>query len=107
MKATDTFRTAPLKHNCAQAIAYRWKELYNDNDIVSHYAPYIGGRAPEGYCGALFAAMQARPVYADKIKEEFAARCGGVLCRDIKGNTRTPCEVCVETADKLVEKYKD
>lgn len=107
MKATDTFRTAPYKHNCAQAIAYRWCELYADKGIVERYAPYVGGHAPEGYCGALYAAIQACPRHADDIKRDFMARCGGALCCEIKGTNRTPCEVCVDTADKLVAKYHE
>lgn len=106
MKATDTFRKAPQKHNCAQAIANHWRELYAEDDTVERYAPYVGGHAPEGYCGALYAAMQACPCHADDIKRSFKARCGGVLCREIKGESRTPCEVCVDTADELVDKYK-
>lgn len=105
MKATDTFRTAPFKHNCAQAIAYRWHDLYHCADIVERYAPYVGGRAPEGFCGALYAAMQACPSHADDIKREFSEHCGGTLCREIKSSNRTPCEECVDTADKLVEKF--
>ena len=107
MKATDTFRKTPFKHNCAQAIAYRWNNLFDNNDIVSTYAPYIGGHAPEGYCGALYAAMQACPKYADKIKDEFTNICGATRCYAIKTENRTPCEICVDTADKLVEKYSD
>lgn len=105
MKATDTFRTAPYKHNCAQAIAYRWQELFHDSDIVERYAPYVGGRAPEGLCGALYAATQACPEHASEIVKEFAASCGAIHCRDIKGNNRTPCKQCVDVADRLVEKY--
>lgn len=105
MKAIDTFRTSPYKHNCAQAIAYRWYALYDDKDIVEHYAPYVGGRAPEGLCGALYAAMKACPQHAEEIRSEFEKQCGAAFCRDIKGTNRTPCEICVDTADRLVEKY--
>ncbi len=105
MKATDTFRTAPWRHNCAQAIAFRWQHLFADKDIVANYAPYIGGKAPHGYCGALYAAMQACPEHADKIRDEFAATTGATHCCVIKLNGRTPCETCVATADRLVENY--
>lgn len=105
MRAIDTFRKPPFKHNCAQAIAAHWRELYADSDIVEHYAPYVGGRAPEGYCGALYAAMQACPKKSETIRQEFAERCGALLCRDIKQNAHTPCETCVEVADSLVDKY--
>ena len=55
MKATDTFRNPQFGHNCAQAVANKYKELYSDQNIVEAYAPYVGGSAPGGLCGALFA----------------------------------------------------
>lgn len=106
MKATDTFRNPSYGHNCAQAVANKWKDLYKSEDIVSEYSPYIGGRAPGGLCGAVFAAIQAVPEHADEIKKEFIAICGAETCRAIKMETGTSCTVCVDTADKLVEKYK-
>lgn len=105
MKATDTFRKEPWRHNCAQAIANRWRDLYDDKEIVAKYAPYIGGRAPEGYCGALYAAMSACPADAEAIKEEFAEAAGYTHCSELKRSNHIPCEICVATADKLVEKY--
>lgn len=105
MKATDTFRTAPWRHNCAQAIANRWHHLYSDTDIVASYAPYTGGKAPKGYCGALYAAIQACPLHADKIQREFEETTGDILCSKIKHKGRILCETCVSTADRLLEKY--
>lgn len=106
MEALDTFRKSPYKHNCAQAVANHWHNLYDTTDIVESYAPYVGGKAPGGYCGALYAAMQACPLHAADIERDFVAYCGASRCFDIKRSARTPCETCVETADKLVEKYK-
>lgn len=105
MKATDTFRNPEFGHNCAQAVANKYKDLYKDSNIVESYSPYVGGRAPGGLCGALFAAKEALPQFADKIEEEFIAACGAATCRKIKTESGTPCTVCVDTADKLVEKY--
>ncbi|MDE6653764.1 MAG: hypothetical protein K2K37_05185, partial [Muribaculaceae bacterium] len=107
MKAIDTFRKEPWRHNCAQAIANRWVSLYDDKDIVDIYAPYIGGRAPQGYCGALYAAMQACPAYAEAIIKEFTESMGATHCSELKRNHRTPCEICVNKADELVEKYAE
>lgn len=105
MKAIDTFRTAPWRHNCAQAVANHWKYLYGDNDIVEKFSPYVGGHAPGGYCGALYAAMQACPNHTEEIERDFVAKCGAKTCREIKRVHRVPCEICVETGDALVEKY--
>lgn len=105
MPAVDTFRTPPFRHNCAQAVANQWKYLYNSDDIVAEYAPYVGGHAPEGLCGALYAAMQAVPEHGEKIREEFQSRAGAVTCREIKGGTGFPCHSCVALADALIAKY--
>lgn len=104
MAAIDTFRISPFRHNCAQAVANQWKELYPPG-IVEAYAPYVGGRAPGGLCGALYAATQANGADAQKIVEEFEERAGARLCKDIKGGTGYPCEKCVALADALVKKY--
>lgn len=104
-KAVETFRTPPFCHNCAQAIAYHWQELFNDKEIVSTYAPYVGGHAPDGYCGALFAAINAVPAQSGSIKRDFQEACGSIYCREIKQSRHTPCQFCVATADSLVEKY--
>ena len=106
MKATDTFRNPAYGHNCAQAVANKWKELYGSEDIVKEYSPYVGGKAPGGLCGAVFAAMQAVPDHSEEIRKEFVELCGAETCRAIKMESGTPCAVCVDTADKLVEKYK-
>lgn len=106
MKATDTFRNPAYGHNCAQAVANKYKDYYSDKDIVSSYAPYVGGRAPGGLCGALFAAKEAVPDHAEEIENEFVRICGASTCRQIKAENKTPCQVCVDTADCLVEKFK-
>lgn len=105
MKAIDTFRHPAYKHNCAQAVANKWKELYADKNIVATYAPYVGGCAPGGLCGALFAAKEACPAHADEIEKLFVEKCGDTTCRGIKTLTKTPCAVCVQTADDLVEQF--
>lgn len=105
MKAIDTFRKEPWRHNCAQAIANRWIGLYDDKEIVARYAPYVGGRAPQGLCGALYAAMQACPEHAEEIFREFEEWAGSTRCIEIKSKRHTPCEKCVATADSLLEKY--
>jgi len=106
MKATDTFHHPDFNHNCAQAVAYHWKELYPDTSVVEKYVEYGGGRAPQGKCGALFAAMNASPDHAQEIEQEFFQQVGATTCREIKTVSKTPCLRCVEVADLLVEKYK-
>lgn len=102
MNALDTFHHPDYQHNCAQAIAYRWRELYNDPDIVQKMAHCGSGRAPEGLCGALYAAMLACPDKAEELKQAFHKEIGHITCRQIKTIGRVPCIRCVQTADELV-----
>lgn len=103
MKALDTFRKTPYCHNCAQAIANRWQHLYGEDDIVLKFAPFLGGKAPKGYCGALYAAMEAMPEYRQQIIDRFVTVCGSPYCREIKLANHVPCEKCVQTADDILE----
>jgi len=104
MKAIDTFRKPPYMHNCAQAVAFRWRSLFADDPVV-RFADSNRGQAPEGLCGALYVAMQACPEHAREICADFKARCHGTGCIELKTVAQTPCTVCVETADILVDKY--
>lgn len=105
MAATDTFRTPPFRHNCAQAVANQWQNLFQSPDIVADYEPFVAGNAPGGLCGALYAATQAVPDHAEEITEEFRSVAGACKCREIKGTTRFPCKECVALGDRLVAKY--
>lgn len=105
MKATDTFRTPPYRHNCAQAVAYKYCGLMglDAEQALARFAECGTGRAPGGMCGALYAAMQARPDKAELILELFKERTGGfVSCADIKGLGRVPCPECVSAADDIL-----
>lgn len=107
MRAIETFRTLPYLHNCAQAIANRWHHLFSEGDaIVGIYAPYKGGLAPGGLCGALYAAMQARPDKKEEIISIFKEKVGATHCKEIKTLTKTSCHTCVNVADTIIESYE-
>lgn len=48
MKCTDTFRTPPYRHNCAQAVAYKYAKLYGlePDEALERFAGCAAGRAP-------------------------------------------------------------
>ncbi len=104
MKASETFRHPVYRHNCAQAIAAKWKDLYACDDIVEKYASLTGGRAEGGLCGALYAAMQAMPDHAEEIKDAFQSEAKYLTCRELKTQGRVPCTRCVDLADEILEK---
>lgn len=100
-RASELFSAAPRRHNCAQAVACGCggEELYEELQGCGC------GRAPEGECGALYAAKLLNPEAADKIAAEFASRLGSVECARLKRELGVPCSECVALAAELVEKY--
>lgn len=93
-----------MKYNCAQTVA----AAAGRADLVNEMAQCGGGKAPEGLCGALYAAIQAAP--EDKknlIREKFNERLGAVTCSDLKNVRKVPCPLCVETAAKLLGEVLD
>ena len=105
MKASETFRHPEYRHNCAQCIVYKWNKLFANNpEFVEASKGSSAGRAPEGLCGALFAAINALPTHKDEIISEFEAKNGALTCRELK-ESGVPCPTCVDVADELIEKY--
>lgn len=103
MKASETFHNPAFDHNCAQAVAYKWANRYsNPNTIVGEMKANGGGRAENGLCGALYAAIKAYPEKAEEIKQRFKAKVGDITCKEIKANAKTSCPLCVDIADEIL-----
>lgn len=102
-KAFQLFTAVPKQHNCAQAVAAG----SGRDDLAAELSASGGGRAPEGLCGALYAALLlAAPEHREVLKQDFAAAAGALTCREIKSTAKYPCAECVRTAADLVEKYR-
>ena len=105
-KASDHFHQAE-NYNCAQAVLAHFKQ---PAETVAEFKAFGGGNAPEGICGALYA---ARHILNDDAKfrqlcDEFAAQTGGALtCRALKSEAKFPCMQCVDLAAELVEKFRN
>lgn len=99
------FRQPPYCYNCAQSILAGNQEQFGiTQQEIDDYAPYKGGRAPEGCCGALYAANQLLSRKGlGPVTTEFVAVAGAEKCIDIKGGTKFPCIECVRLADKLIQ----
>ena len=99
-KALSTFREPPYMYNCAQTIC----AAFGREDLLEPMKACGGGKAPDGACGALYAAMTLAGDKALCIMEAFRAIHGACTCRDLKGGTpRVACQDCVATAAKLLE----
>lgn len=57
-KALSTFRTAPWRHNCAQAVC----AALGREDLLETVSSCGTGKAPDGLCGALYGALLCTPV---------------------------------------------
>ncbi len=98
--ALATFRQPPYMYNCAQTIC----AAFGRQDLLEEMKNCGGGRAPEGTCGALYGAMQVAPERAEELRSAFCAANGATQCRQLKGENRVPCPVCVRTAAELLLK---
>ena len=106
LKANTFFRTEPEKLNCAQCIVKAFQAQLNiPEEVIAGFRKYGGGRAPEGICGALYAAdYLLKQQGKNSIQEEFREKAGAVMCRELKKKRKVSCEMCVNIADELLEK---
>ena len=106
--ALKVFRQPPERLNCAQSVVYAWREAFGDTAIaVADLKPFGAGRAPEGLCGAVYAACLLAPNRAEELKAAFAARVGSLHCKEIRAAKQHPCADCVAQAAELLAGKND
>ena len=96
------------KHNCAQAVIAGFKDKFSlEDELVASFAGYGGGKAPEGCCGALYAAQHvlksASSEEIEKCNEAFIKAAGSNKCREIRSMKKLVCLGCVEKAAEFLE----
>ena len=106
--ALKVFRQPPDRLNCAQSVVHAWRGVFGNTAItVPELKPFGAGRAPEGFCGAIYAACLLAPERADELKAAFAARVGSLFCKEIRAAKKHPCVDCVAEAAELLEGKED
>ena len=106
--ALKVFRQPPDRLNCAQSVLYAWREVFGDTAItVAELKPFGAGRAPDGLCGAIYAACQLAPDRAEALKAAFVARVGSIHCKEIRAAKKHPCAECVAQAAELLASKDD
>lgn len=106
--ALKVFRSPPDRLNCAQAVLHAWRATFGDTTLtVPELKPFGAGRAPDGLCGAVYAACLLAPDRADELKAAFAARVGSLLCREIRTARKHACADCVAEAAELLDGRED
>ncbi|MDP3791334.1 MAG: C-GCAxxG-C-C family (seleno)protein [Candidatus Omnitrophota bacterium] len=108
-KAYYTDRSGPKKLNCAQVVIAAFREKFDlDENTVHLFASFGSGRAPEGECGALYAAKFILDKnYQDKTEEcrnIFMSKAGSIKCKEIRRLKKLSCIGCVETAAGFLDK---
>ena len=99
-KALELFSASPRIHNCAQAVA----SGTGHDELYAELASCGGGKAAEGRCGALHAAMLiAGASRAEEVRKSFVAELGSEECAELKKVLAVPCARCVETGARLAE----
>jgi bacterioferritin-associated ferredoxin len=94
--------------NCAQSVlrAFQEHRSISEDEIVQarHHG---GGRAENGVCGALHAAIKLTddPSVRDHLRSTFVARAGAETCREIRRAARLPCVECVRLAASLLVEH--
>lgn len=88
-------------YNCAQAVLKAYAPVVGLGEpCLARFAQFGSGRAPDGECGAIFAAkaMLGDPAAQQEAEREFVHVAGTTKCRDIRRGRRASCEQCVQTA---------
>ena len=99
-KALDHFRNKQgHNYNCAQAVGVAF------NADPAQFETHGRGHAPEGWCGAAYAAAELiqDPQF---VKEAFLKAAGSITCREIRHSRTLSCAACVETSARLVQQSK-
>ncbi|HTP25228.1 MAG TPA: C-GCAxxG-C-C family (seleno)protein [Anaeromyxobacteraceae bacterium] len=91
--------------NCAQSVLKGFREQVEISQQDIDEAQGLGaGKAPDGICGALYAALRLleNPEERETVRGAFAVRTGSEQCRAIRKARRVSCVQCVEIAAKLL-----
>ncbi len=86
--------------NCAQSVIQAYKDKYLiDGKTVELFRQYGGGRAPDGMCGAYFAARYAlelsNPEKLGDFEKYFIDHAGSTRCQQIRAMKKLSCLDCV------------
>ena len=92
-----------LKLNCAQSVVAAFQDSFPLADAdIDKFAAHGGGKAPQGLCGAVYAASILAGDNADKIMNSFEQQAGALTCKEIRNLRKLPCIGCVEYGAHLV-----
>ena len=93
--------------NCAQSIYAGFREALNVSQSVIDAACMLGGgKAENGRCGALHAALDLsqRTETKNELEAGFEKMAGSINCREIRAKKLLTCDQCVELAATILNR---
>lgn len=113
-KAKNIFlgRDGEKRGNCAEAVLRAFKDSIGvEENLITLAKSHGGGRAPEGYCGAYYAAKlliekYCCPEKAKEFEEYFKNLATSLKCGEIRQARKLSCVGCVEKAAEFIAKAK-
>ena len=99
--ALKYFRQPPHKLSCCQSVIAGVNGI--EDATIPNYAKFGGGQAPEGWCGAAYAAKLLKPDMEEAIIKRFVEEAGSVKCREIRSLNKLACQGCVKMSCDIVE----
>ena len=96
------------KLNCGQTIVHAFKDKFSlSNDLIAQFEGYGGGKAPEGHCGAFYAAKVILEKHDSKKLKDFEktliTHANSTKCKEIRSSRKLTCMDCVEKAAEALE----
>jgi hypothetical protein len=93
--------------NCTQAVLKAFQEKFSvTDDFISQCKAYGAGKAPEGCCGAFFAAKyileKHSPEKCKDLENKFTAAAGSTKCKEIRALRKLSCLGCIEKAAEML-----
>jgi hypothetical protein len=95
------------KLNCAQAVIAAFKNKFDSQCDISVFVNQGGGNAPDGFCGAYYAALclleQSRIQKKQDLQNFFKNEIGFDTCKEIKA-AKISCLTCVKKTAEFLAK---
>ncbi|MDD5435737.1 MAG: C-GCAxxG-C-C family (seleno)protein [Nitrospira sp.] len=109
-KAKSHFLGKPghQKLNCGQTIVHAFKDKFSlPDELIARFEGYGGGKAPEGHCGAFYAAKvileNSHPEKLKDCEKTLIAHANSTKCKEIRSSCKLTCIGCVEKVAESLE----
>ncbi|QNU67076.1 histidine phosphatase family protein [Ruminiclostridium herbifermentans] len=99
------------KMNCAQAVLCAFKNQFEiKENTIDVFRSFGGGNAPEGMCGAYYAARYilqncSAENQLSELENYFLKHAGDLKCKEIRQGRRLSCVGCVEKNSEFLVDY--